>query len=248
MYEHQKTDAYSTAFKTFLAKTNEKAVLTKSLQDFVAANSITSIIDIGAGNGDISKPLSQSVSSYVAIEQKPDFVIRLKEQGIRAVEEYFPGSFTEEAGMVLISHSLPPQRDGEAGWDKFLKAAWSHVSPAGKLVLITFEDEDSEWNQLVTASGLEEIREREERIAPLKQCLKHYGGVTEETIITHVRTGTVAELQSALAFVWSDGNAALTEAFIENPKVTEYLEKYHKTESGYQFPFYHYLLVVHNES
>lgn len=241
MSNHQTTLAYSDAFQVFLAHTDEKVVLLDVLSKKIRVLGAASLLDIGAGNGDLSIPLSKIVGQYVALEQKEDYVRRLKEAGLEVVHTTYPAQIAEHFDIVLFSHSLPSNRQE---WESVLSAAWSQLNPDGHLILVTFEDEESEWNDLVETSGLELVREREERLAPLKGFLETLGVVDQQVITTHVRTESREDLVRALAFVWSDGLPANTEAFINNKKVSEFLENYWDG-THYSFPFHHYLLDVH---
>ena len=71
-------EQYIKDFETFLKHTDEKEVLYQALAEEIKSNHFSSILDIGAGNGDLSLPLSKLVNRYLAVEQKPKYVQRLK--------------------------------------------------------------------------------------------------------------------------------------------------------------------------
>ena len=241
---YQNTSAYSKSFAEFLAHTNEKSVLTERIAHLIKSTNTKSVLDIGAGNGEVSFPLAKLVDHYLAVEHKEDYARKLRDGGITVVQDTFPCTIDSKTDLVLISHSLPPLQTGDMGWELFLRTAFAQVAEGGRLALITFEDEASEWDTFVRGAGLEWHRTREERITPMMQYLEQFGNVEKEIITTHVQTDTAAGLQKALAFVWSDGDEAHTNYFMQNEAVREYLEKNHAVEGGYSFPFHHYLLLV----
>lgn len=245
MNTHRTTSAYSKSFQAFLDHTDEKPVLLDVLTKRLRTLGALSLLDIGAGNGDLSIPLSKLVERYVAIEQKSDYAERLRNAGLEVIHSPFPCSLDTRFDAVLLSHSLPAHSDGRDGWEPFVSAAWSQTSETGHLLIVTFEDEESEWNDLIQASGLELMREREKRLASLKAYLKTFGAVEQSIITTLVTTKTLDEMVQALAFVWSDGLPEHMDLFLANQKIGEYLDARYKTKDGYAFPFHHYLLDVH---
>jgi hypothetical protein len=79
----------------------------------------------------------------------------------------------------------------------------------------------------------------------LKEYLRSFAIVDQEIITTHVQTDTVEKMISALAFVWSDGDAKRTDAFLNSKSIAEYIETNCRTNSGFSFMFHHYLIDVH---
>lgn len=239
--EHQRTRLYSEAFEAFLAHTDEKQVLLYELGRRVGAFKASSMLDIGAGNGDLSIPLSRYLTRYVALEQKHDYAERLRAAGLVTIEGAFPQPIAERFDLVLACHSLPSSR---SSWEPFLHAAWGCVSERGHLLLVTFEDEKSPWSDLIEGAGLEDVRAREARIRPLWDFLHTLGEVTVHPIETHVTTQTREEMLRALAFVWSDGRPGHIEAFQASARIAEALDAAYRIGTGYSFPFTHYLLEV----
>ena len=101
------------------------------------------------GDGDLSIALSREVRRYVALEQKGDFVKKLRSGGLEVVEASWPHPIEERFDVVLASHSLPSHSDGRETWEPFVTSAWSQVDKKGHLIIVTFEDEDSEWSYLL---------------------------------------------------------------------------------------------------
>jgi SAM-dependent methyltransferase len=244
MQNHRTTAIYSDSFRGYLAHTDEKSVLFSAVSKRLRVLGTASLLDIGAGDGDLSIPLAKQVERYLAVEQKDDYAKRLRDAGLTVVASAFPCTIAESFDAVFASHSVPSQKDGVAGWEPFLASAWSQVNEHGHLLIITFEDEESEWSDLVATAGLEEVKPRKSRLGPLKDYLTSLGKVEVEVITTHVRTKALDEMLQALAFVWSDGRAHQLEAFLQNQKVAARIEQQYWDGKTYSFPFHHYLLDV----
>lgn len=245
MNTHRTTQAYSDAFQVFLTHTDEKTVLLGALSKRLQALGTNSLLDIGAGNGAISIPLAKQVQRYVAVEQKEDYVKRLQEAGLEVIQAEYPYSISEKFDAVLLSHSLPSHSDGKAAWEPFVNAAWSHLNESGHLLLVTYDDEESEWNDLVMLSGLERANPPEKRLKELVEHLETFGTVEKEVITTHVSAEKLEEIMQALAFVSSDGSQQKMEAFLANKDISKMLQEQYWDGKQYAFPFHHYLLDVY---
>lgn len=242
MAEHRSTPEYAQAFQTFLNHTDEKAVLRTAIEKKLASLNPQSLLDIGAGNGDLSIPLSKRVSRYVAVEQNPLYTQRLRKAGIEVFEGVYPFTIVEKFEAVLISHALPSYSRGLEGWQPFIEAAWGQLTTRGHLLLVSFEDEDSEWNDLVVGSNLEALSPRVQRLAQIESWLQSVGRIKKEIVTTHVRTDMLDEMMLALGFVWSDGIPDKMELFLSNKTIRQVLLNKYRAEGGFSFPFLHYVL------
>lgn len=244
MNAHHTTSTYSEAFRIFLEHTDEKKVLLEALTKHLQTLETESLLDIGAGNGSLSIPLAKIIKHYIALEQKNDYEKLLRDAGLEVIHQSFPCEITKHFDAVVLSHALPPYFEGRESWESFVSAAWLCVNDTGHLLIITFEDEDSEWSRLIKSSNLEIVKPQQKRLKQLKKYLESFGMVEEETITTYVRTKTLKEMVQALSFVWSDGKAEHIEIFLANKSIAEHLEKNYRTATGYSFPFHHYLLDI----
>jgi SAM-dependent methyltransferase len=242
MGEHRSSDIYAEAFQVFLSKTDEKVVLREALEAKLDELKPNSMLDIGAGNGDLSIPLSRKVHSYVAVEQNPKYIERLEKVEVKTLHGIYPFEIADKFDIVLVSHALPSHSAGRDGWQPFINSAVQQLKPRGHLLLVTFEDEKSEWNSLIEDSGLDDIRPRERRLESLKTYLQGIAHVEVSSITTHVRTESLKDLIRALAFVWSDGKVDKLQLFVKNKRIPEYLKTHHTERGGYAFPFLHYFL------
>lgn len=241
---HRLGTAYSWAFQTFLECTDEKQIILKQLKDSIQEFGVGSILDIGAGNGDLAIPLSQLVRRYVAIEERKDFADKLRRSGIEVVNSKFPCITGAKFSMVLVCHSLPPHSEGESRWKWFVSEAWRCKAPSGMLSIVTFDDENSEWSRMLQFCGLDKLKPRHPRLKNLRENLRTLGLVQETSRIAFVRSHELHRLIRALAFVWSDGDESLIQEFVTNRDVAGYLKVRYKTSGQYYFPFYHIFFNV----
>lgn len=243
MQNHRITNNYSQAFATFLQHTDEKTVLNSALLQRIHLFGTTSLLDIGAGNGELSIPLAQKVENYLAVEQKEDFAARLRSAGLAVINSPFPCEIPSTFDAVLICHALPPHELGRAAWDPFISAAWQQVNGSGHLFIVTFENEESEWRDLIHSSGLAPtLKPQVPHLQPMRGYLDTLGNVREEMIVSRVRTSTIQEMLWALSFVWSDGKEEYQKVFVQNTEVARQIEERYREKDGYAFPFRHYLL------
>ena len=70
-------DIYKNDFEKFLSHTDEKKVLLDEISKEIEKHKTESLLDIGAGNGLLSIPLSKKVESYLAVEPNKKFVLDL---------------------------------------------------------------------------------------------------------------------------------------------------------------------------
>jgi len=239
MKEHRLTEDYTRAFRAFLDHTNEKKDLLAVLKRRIEAARAHSLLDIGAGNGDLAVPLSKLVDVYLAVEPKADFVAKLQAGGITTIHAAFPTDINQTFDVVLASHVVPWE-EGES--ETFLRAAWRLLNPKGSFMMITYDEEVSEWGELLQASGLPIDSVGQGHFAGYKTLLASLGNLEVEPITTYVETESLDDMLLALAFVYGDGMPDRAEQFQENPVVQKTLEADYHNDGRYCFPFTHYLL------
>ena len=243
MAERHKTAVYRRSFKAFLKHTNEKRVLVDYLKDLIFVSGADSLLDIGAGRGDIAIPLSRMVREYVCIEQNAGYAERLRAHGLTVGEGTFPLSVQGTYDIVLSSHSVP--RDADT-CSRFVDAAARLVARRGVLAVITINDGSSIWDDFRRECGLSYRHEVRDRLALLEAKLRSLGSCRKRVIRTDVRTKELDEMRAALAFVYSNGDGTDIEVFMQNPHVDGMLNLgFLKSETGeYVFPFDHYAFEV----
>lgn len=239
MKKHRLTEEYTKAFRAFLDHTTEKRDLFVALRRRIKAARARSLLDIGAGNGDLAIPLRALVTTYLAIEPKPDFAAKLRASGINVINSSFPCNFHGRFDVALASHVVPWETDES---EAFLTAAWDRVSLGGRFIMITYDEEVSDWGKLLQASGLPLPAVGQGHLDSYKRLLARCGTLDVEPIVTHVATESLGDMLLALSFVYGDGQPEKAAAFQENETVRHMLEIRYHSNGRYRFPFTHYLL------
>lgn len=235
-------DNYESDFEIFLSHTNEKQILLDEIFKEIEKNNIKSVLDIGAGNGLLSIPLSQKVTNYLAVEQNANFVEELLRAGVRVIKGIFPVELDEIFDMVLVCHSIEYAKDL---FEPFIRRAWELVKPGGMFLLITYRGQEDDWTRLIKDLG--DNRESENRIGfnQIVGLLFSLGEVQTRKVITHVKTEKLDDMIQALTFVASDGRSERKDKFLKNKLRLEKIlaRKYHH-QDGYSFPFQHFFITT----
>ena len=241
MGSYRLKEEYDIAFATFLRHTNEKEVLLREIETRIRRAGATSMLDIGAGNGELAVPLARLVGKYLAVEQKPTYANVLQEAGLRVLQESFPVAIERQFDLVVVSHALPYRA---TDYGPFLNCAWACVAPSGSLLCITYDPAHSEWGDLRSDCGFPaKTSWGEERLETLEAYLSVLGPTSVDVVTTHVSASSVAQMLSALSFVYSDGEPGKAALFREQSGVlTDYLDMHYRIPEGYRFPFQHVFL------
>jgi SAM-dependent methyltransferase len=241
MIERHNTPTYSESFAKFLSCTNEKEVLLEEILKRISSVGAKSVLDIGAGNGDLAIPISKSVADYTAIEYKSDYAEKFRKQNIKVIEASFPCEVEGKFDFVLASHSMPWK---DFKYEPFIEKAVDLLNPGGLFLGITYDDEKGEWFDLLKNCELKIKHDQNHRIAKFDEYLKKFEGYRLEIVTAYMRTPNRADLIEALAFVYSDGDQDMIDEFVKNEKVKSYLDSKFKSEQGYTFPFEHIFIEI----
>jgi len=239
--ERHLTQIYSDYFQKFLTHTDKKKILLKEITKRILNNNASSLLDIGAGNGELAVPLSVLVINYVAIEQKPDYVKRLQDTSLKVINKSFPCEIIEKFDFILASHSLPWE---EKEYKLFIESAINLLTDKGLFLGVTFDDERSSWAGLLINCDLKSDQRRNGRLMHMEDWLSRYYLLKKTLITTQVKTHSLDDIMASLAFVYSDGDAQKIEVFLNNNNVKEYIGQKNKDKYGYYFPFQHIFLEV----
>lgn len=124
MHPHRLSQTYDDAFRAFLNHTDEKRILFGEISQRIAEKNIKSLLDIGAGNGQLSIPLAQLAKRYLAVEARENYVQKLRNAGLEVCHAVFPCIINDRFNMVLASRSTPWRSED---YQPFIGAAWNNV-------------------------------------------------------------------------------------------------------------------------
>lgn len=234
-------EAYKQDFEKFLAASNEKEIARREILTEMRAHNIDSLLDIGAGNGILSIPLVEHVSSYLAIERNPRFVSQLRSAGLEVIEGEFPLKIGRTFDMVLSSHSLSRNLDPLL----FVQKAFDLVSPGGVLLIITYRGASDDWNNLMSALGYKNNNDDVIFFNKITALMGALGKFEVRKVQAFVATSSLQEMIDVLSFVASGTIAGQKEEFLEKTvALSKILDEKYRTAKGYEFPFQHYFLKV----
>lgn len=233
-------EVYTYDFERFLAATNEKEVLRGEIVQDIDEAHPSSILDIGAGNGDLSIPLSRRIPRYTAVEKNPLYVERLKNAGINVKDGVFPLSLQDNYDFILASHVIS-YSDGTMG--DFIDSAWSHLEENGRFLIVTYRGEEDDWTRLRRRLGFDVTTTNQEGFKALTEQLEGLGTLDIRKVQTLVRTSNSKEMIDALSFVASNGIPKKRKQFMEqDEEISQILEESYQADNGYYFPFQHFFL------
>jgi SAM-dependent methyltransferase len=241
-------DMYEEDFSSYLKIANEKPVLAQEINTLFDKLGVKNVLDIGAGNGDLSSLIFKKVKQYTAIEPRKEFVKLLRDKNITTIEGTFPcDTGRDKYDLVLCSHSVPYlQRE----YEPFLKEAHSRLNKNGNLLVITYIGEGDDWNHFLRDAGVKPFVDTLINYTDRKNFLKKFGKLKEWFVFSKLESCSIEDLVKALGFVASAGEKDKKEYFLSRTeKIYEILnDKYYDKNSGnYFFPFRHVFLRVNKE-
>jgi len=244
------TDSYINDFQKYLSHTDEKEIFLDEITKEIKKYEVHSLFDIGAGGGLLSIPLSKKVGRYLAIEQKEEYVKKLKDAGLEVIQGEFPMKISESFDMVLSSHSISSYR--KEYLESFAKEAWKFVKPNGILLIITYKGQEDDWTNLMDQIGVKKEQfdikiEDYNRLGynTLIELLNSLGEIKTKKVITKVVTDNIEDMIQALCFVFSYGKTEKREQFLSLcTKLENILNSQYRDGMRYYFPFQHFFIVT----
>ena len=241
-------NTYEEGFSFYLKYTKEKEILAKELISLFRKLKVNSVLDIGAGNGDLASLIFNQVKRYVAIEPRKKFVKSLKDKEINVIEDNFPCNIgNKKFDFILCSHSTPSLKKD---YEPFLKVAFEKLNKNGNLLLITYLGGEDDWNTLLKEINIKPFENASARYLDRKNFVEQFGDLKEWFVNTKIESSSMENMIKALSFVASGGEEEKKNAFLSKSKeISEILnEKYYNKESNnYFFPFKHVFLMVNKK-
>ena len=220
-------------------------ILLNEISKEIEKNKSESLLDIGAGNGLLSIPLSKKVNKYLAIEPNKNFIVKLRENGVSVLEGAFPMEVPETFDIVLASHSISYQKNS---LEEFIREGWKAVKPGGIFLIITYRGQEDDWTRLMKNLG--ENHEDRNRVVfgRMIQTLSSLGRVKTRKVITKVKTENLEDMVQSLMFVASGGKREKKEQFFKKKsQLVKILKHGYQDKNGYFFPFQHFFITTQKQ-
>ncbi len=233
---------YERDFENFLLHTNEKLLLFEKISEEIRKKKVSSLLDIGAGNGFLSVPLSKKVDYYLAIEKSKLFAEKLSRAGLNVIQRSFPFNLNEKFDMVLISHALP-----EDNYENFIREAWNFVLPGGSLLIITHKEKGGDWVRLLEEiKGLKskEKKKKDYTYDEITLFMSKLGETKVSKTASHVYSSNEKDAIRALSFIFSDGDQKLKKSFMSHKTTLSKILSKYTTEDGIFFPVNHFFIIT----
>jgi len=235
-------NSYRISFENFLRCTNEKEILLASMSDYIKKLKIKSLLDIGAGNGDIAIPLSRMVDSYMAVEKNENFVKKLSSKKINVIKANFPEEkfkLKKKFDLVLCSYVIPHNKD----FKKFISEAWEYINSGGHLLIITHSRSRDECGKFFKKIKFKNFWDNPSFFPRLINYLKILGKVSVKEVMSTIRSVDLHEFFSALAFIASGGESDKEKLFYKKKEEIEKVIKRDYKKEIYEFPLKHYFIL-----
>jgi len=130
---------YPALFQTFTASSDEKEVIARSVLAIARENAARTLLDLGAGDTQLTSRLAPEFSLVTAVEKKLAFCEKLQmipnvHVQQTAMEEFVP-EFPHD--LVLLSYSLSGVSPEKV--DAFIERLPTFATPEGKVLIVTYE-------------------------------------------------------------------------------------------------------------
>ena len=239
----RKPPDYHDRYREFLAVTNEKAVIAKAVSPLLLPGTI---LDIGAGTGDVPDLMRVDVKCYTALECQPQFVELLRCKGYEVIEGLFPCEVQRSYANVLLCHCLSGSR---AQCRILISSAWKVLARPGRLIIVTFRDNADDYNELLHRIGHNARSTIDTRFNFITEMLTALGKTRSYMSTSYIYANNLFQLASTLSFMATNSNAGTLERRAEVlagiMAHQAYIDERYRTSSGlYEFPISHSIFSV----
>ena len=218
---------------------DQAAVLADIITGHVRERGARTLLDIGAGSGEVAIPVSRCVRRYVAVEQCPSSAALLHDAGLDVVAATFPVAIGERFELVVSSHSIP--EGGAAKYPPFLAAAWERVMPGGLLLIVTFKGPGDPAIPRLAEELLGRANGTDARYTLMLQILETFGVVTVGTRNSYVETDDFADVAAFFGgWFWSTDEQQRRYL----PQLRAAVDRRFLTAGSYRIPTQHFVIAT----
>lgn len=241
--KYRLTAEYMAALRSYLRCTKDWGNLYQALKRDIVSRPGRSMLDIGAGNGDLSLPLSNLVLRYVAVESNQYFAERLQKYSaqLEVVNQRFPYPGSEKFDIVLAAHVVPQDATEIR---QFLRAARERLRKLGTLITVIYDrDRQNDWGRLI-ARDVRLCEPTDNRFAVIMDSLLGFGAVEVEDVITHVESKEMSRMMNALSFAYGEGVPARAKKFFASDAIRQAIRTDYRQLGRYSVPVHHKVIEV----
>lgn len=211
----------------------------------IESENIQSVLDIGAGFGELGSIISRKVEKYLAIEENPYCISALTIRELDVLAASFPIKLDDHFDMVLCCYSLAirPGCDFKA----FINQAWNLVNDGGSLVLAMYEGYRDDWTELLRY--INEDDRLDARFSLYQSVIAYLATLSEELttqkLTSVINTDSYQKMVESLAFLSGNGDPDRSTRFIKKAeKAIEFLNSYRTKENLFIFSVVHELITI----
>lgn len=223
-------------------RSNQSWILAATISRHIQDLGARSLLDIGAGAGEVAVAISSQVSRYLAVERDPVNCAAVRLAGLDVIHASFPTEFGSQFDIVVSCYCLPEDLHS---YEAFLTQAWKLVTPGGRLLVIT--SQRSVNSSLIRLS--EELLGRkygtDRRHTLVAKILRSFGEVSIGAEFSHVETTEASDLLEFRGpYFWSTEEAKLERRL----RVIELIDAAYQRPGGYRVAVPHWVAVIDRES
>lgn len=229
---------YYQGLESLVQCSDEKEIYTAKFSEYANRYGATSLLDIGAGDGQVALPLSEIVEDYLAIEQNSQYAARLRKAGKHVIEAVFPTELENSYDLVLMSHVIS-HTTGEH--TALVPPAWELVNPGGHLLVVTHRGIGQDhWSQLLDRIGLGYSEHFNDNLRNCISDLQSRGESELQNVTSTLTIDNIGSMIAAMAFLASNGDRIRHCAFMEREtEVAAILDDRYQADGHFSFPFSH---------
>ncbi|WP_192485256.1 MULTISPECIES: class I SAM-dependent methyltransferase [Cysteiniphilum] len=143
-------EQYANIYKILQKHDNSKQIIDHITKEILPTINCNRFLDIGAGEGKITKKISPHFNNTLAIEPNPTYASLLKSiDNLTVINQTFQEvKLTEQYNFILCSHVL--YHVDEKDWDAFALKAYKALAPGGVLMFVVPSNKGEHYEKCIS--------------------------------------------------------------------------------------------------
>ena len=143
-------EEYANIYKILQKHDNSKQIIDHIIKEILPKIDCNHFLDIGAGEGKITKEINQHFNNSLAIEPNPTYAHRLKAiDDLTVINQTFQETkLTEQHSFILCSHVL--YHVDEKDWESFALSAYKALTPGGILMFVVPSNKGEHYKECIS--------------------------------------------------------------------------------------------------